>query len=76
MLASTLAVSACRKEKANGFEGYAFVANQEGQAIAAVDLTAFVVAKHIRIDGQPKSVLAHPTREAIYALGLGNGSIY
>ena len=76
LLASTLAVSACRKERAKGFEGYAFVANQEGQAIAAVDLTAFVVAKHIRIDGQPKSVLAHPTREAIYALGTGNGALY
>lgn len=76
LLASPLALAACKKEKANGFDGYAFVANQEGQAVAAVDLTAFVVAKHIRIDGQPKSVLAHPTRDAIYALGTGNGAIY
>ena len=76
LLASPLALAACRKEKANGFDGYAFVANQEGQAIAAVDLTAFAVAKHIRIDGQPKSVLAHPTREAVYALGAGSGAIY
>lgn len=76
LLASSLALASCKKEKANGFEGYAFVANQEGQAIAAVDLTAFVVAKHIRIDGQPKSVLAHPTRNAIYSLGTANGAIY
>jgi YVTN family beta-propeller protein len=76
LLASPLALTACRKEKANGFDGYAFVANQEGQAIAAVDLTAFVVAKHIRIDGRPKAVLAHPTREAVYALGTGNGALY
>jgi DNA-binding beta-propeller fold protein YncE len=76
LLASPLALAACKKEKANGFDGYAFVANQEGQAIAAVDLTAFAVAKHIRIDGQPKSVLAHPTRDAVYALGTGNGAIY
>lgn len=77
LAASSIALaSSCRKEKANGFDGYAFVANQDGQAIAAVDLTAFAVAKHIRIDGHPKSVLAHPTREAVWALGNNSGAIY
>jgi hypothetical protein len=36
--------AACRPRRGAGFPGYAFVANEEGQAIAVVDLTAFAVA--------------------------------
>ncbi len=67
---------ACSRHTASGFRGYAFVANEEGQAIAAVDLTAFAVAKHIHIDGSPTSVIAHQTRPSVYALTPASGVIH
>lgn len=72
-LASTVA---CTKRKASGFSGYAFVANQEGQAIAAVDLTVFAVARHIRVSGHPSSVVTHPRLSVVYALTPDNGTIH
>jgi hypothetical protein len=37
------AFTACSRPKAKGFSGYAFIANQEGGAVAAVDLEVFAV---------------------------------
>ncbi len=68
--------TACNKRKASGFPGYAFVANQEGQAIAAVDLRVFAVARHIRVAGRPNSVLTHPSRPVVYALTPENGTVH
>ncbi|MDQ6758653.1 MAG: hypothetical protein M3Z32_02160 [Acidobacteriota bacterium] len=70
------ASTACNKRKASGFPGYAFVANQEGQAIAAVDLRVFAVARHIRVAGSPNSVLTHPSRPVVYALTPENGTVH
>ncbi len=71
------ALAACGlHEKARGFPGYAFVANQEGGAIAAVDLQVFAVARHIRVDGSPTAVLAHPKLGRVYALTPENGSVH
>ena len=39
------ATTACRRKKSPGFDGYAYVANEAGNAIAVVDLTAFAVAQ-------------------------------
>jgi hypothetical protein len=58
----------CAREKGNGFEGHAFVANEEGGAIAAVNLTAFAVTRHIRIEGNPTHVVSHPTLPSVWAL--------
>ena len=69
--AGALAGLSCAKEKGNGFEGHAFVANEEGGAVAAVDLTAFVVTRHIRIDGSPTKVVSHPTLPSVWALASG-----
>jgi YVTN family beta-propeller protein len=52
------------------------VANQNGGAIAAVDLEVFAVARHIRIDGSPTAVLAHPKLGRVYALTPANGSVH
>ncbi len=68
--------TACAKRKASGFPGYAFVANQEGQAVAAVDLTVFAVARHIRVAGHPTSVITHPRRSVVYALTPENGTVH
>lgn len=63
-------------EKATGFSGYAFIANQEGGAIAAVDLEVFAVARHIRVDGSPTAVLANSRTARVYALTPDNGSVH
>lgn len=63
-----MALTGCRPERGNGYDGHAFVANEEGSAIAAVNLTAFAVTRHIRIDGKPTKVLPSPTRDAVWAL--------
>jgi hypothetical protein len=66
--------AACDRPRA-GFRGYAFVANEEGQAVAAVDLQALAVARHIPLDSAPVEVLAPRGRPFVYALTPGNGSI-
>ncbi len=70
--------AACTSRRA-GFRGYAFIANEEGQAVAAVDLEALAVARHIPLDSAPVDVLALSTANArrpfVYALTPENGSI-
>ena len=75
-LAAAASLPSCSKPKVSGFPGYAFVANQEGKAIAAVDLSAFAVARHIPLDGRPTEILAHPTEPSVYALTPENGAIH
>lgn len=69
--AGAFAGLSCAREKGNGFEGHAFVANEEGGAIAAVNLTAFAVTRHIRIDGRPTKVVSHPVLPSVWALASG-----
>jgi len=52
------------------------VANRDGQAIAAVDLSLFAVTRYIRIDGGPTAVVADPPRQRVYALTPENGLIH
>ena len=69
--------AACGRRRGNaGFRGYAFVANEEGQAVAAVDLEALAVARHIPLAGSPTSVVAGQTRPFVYALTAANGTIH
>ncbi|MBM3744979.1 MAG: hypothetical protein FJW34_04190 [Acidobacteria bacterium] len=74
LLLTPLAVAACRRRKSSGFAGYAFVANQEGQALAAVDLTTFTLARHIRLEGRPAQVLA--LGSSVYALTPDSGTVH
>lgn len=64
------------RKKATGFSGYAFIANQEGGAIAVVDLEVFAVARHIRVDGSPTAVVANARSTRVYALTTENGSVH
>lgn len=66
--------SACRGRQA--FSGYVFVANEEGRAIAAVDLGVFAVAKHIPLDGNPTAVVANAVSSRVYALTPENGRVH
>jgi YVTN family beta-propeller protein len=65
----------CSTSRRAGFRGYAFIANEEGKAVAAVDLQALAVARHIPLDGAPVDVVALNTRPLVYALTPENGSI-
>jgi YVTN family beta-propeller protein len=71
LTAAGLAGLSCAREKGNGYEGHAFVANEEGGAIAAVNLTAFAVTRHIRVEGKPTKVVSHPVLPAVWALASG-----
>ncbi|HVO97943.1 MAG TPA: hypothetical protein VMT15_07740 [Bryobacteraceae bacterium] len=66
--------AACTSRKA-GFRGYAFIANEEGHAVAAVDLHALAVAKLIPLDAAPADVVALHTKPLVYALTPENGSV-
>jgi DNA-binding beta-propeller fold protein YncE len=66
----------CRRKRDSGFDGYAFVANEDGKAIAAVDLSAFTVARHIRLTDAPGQVIAHPAKPFVYALTPGSGLLH
>ncbi len=68
--------AACRPRRGAGFPGYAFVANEEGQAIAVVDLTAFAVARHIPLGANPTEVIAHPSRPSVFALTPRTGAVH
>lgn len=74
VLLAPLTLAACRRRKSSGFPGYAFVANQEGQAVAAVDLSTFTLTRHIRLEGRPTQVLAHAG--SVYALTPDSGTLH
>src|SRR5713101_2863488 len=76
LLAVPLLAACGRRRGGTGFRGYAFVANEEGQAIAAVDLEALAVARHIPLAGSPTSVLAGVKRPFVYALTAANGTVH
>ncbi len=70
-------ISACGRRQSNpGFRGYAFVANEEGQAIAAVDLETMAVARHIALESSPTVVLCASQRPSVYALSPGAGMVH
>ena len=58
------------------FTGYAFVANAEGGAVAAVDLGVLAVARYVRLNGNPTAVFAHPNRPFVYALTPNTGRVH
>lgn len=67
---------ACARRKGSGYEGYAFVANQDGQAVAAVDLMTFTVARYIHLDSPPTAVVAPPAHPSVYALTPATGCVH
>ncbi len=76
LIAPSAALLSCARKKGSGYEGYAFVANQDGQAIAAVDLMTFTVARYIHLDGAPTVVAAPPGRPSVYVLTPATGTVY
>jgi hypothetical protein len=66
----------CGRQKSTGFNGYAFVANEVGQAVAAVDLSSFTVARHIRLNSPPGDIIAHKTSPLVYVLTPQTGTLH
>lgn len=71
-----LPFAAACSSRAPAYRGYAFVGNADGQAVAAVDLQAMAVAKHIPLDAAPSQVLATRTRSSVYVLTPLSGSVH
>ncbi len=71
------AVAACsRHRKSAGYRGYAFIANQESEALVAVDLEVMAVERHIALGDAPTQVLAAVSKPVVYALTPGTGSVH
>ncbi len=75
-LAAGAAAVGCSSGARPGFSGFAFVANEEGRAIACVDLTAFVVVKHIALPGAPTRLIGNSARQTVYALTPESGTVH
>ncbi len=74
LLALPFAAACTRPQE--GFRGYAFIANQEGEAVAAVDLGVLAVARHIPLQGAPSHVIAAAQHPLVYALTPETGSVH
>jgi YVTN family beta-propeller protein len=66
----------CRPKRGSGFPGYAFVANQEGRTVAAVDLTAFSLVRHIQLETGPTAISADPVRKTVHVLTPDDGTVH
>lgn len=75
-LPAAAALAACTHKRSAGFPGYAFVANQEGEGLAAVDLQVMAVARHIPLGAAPSSVIAGQVKPSVYALTPDAGAVH
>jgi DNA-binding beta-propeller fold protein YncE len=73
--ASALALASCNRNKGTGYFGYALVANAGDHTLAAVDLTAFRLAKTIPLKAAPSAVVAASGNLA-YVLTPLSGAIH
>lgn len=69
-------MAGCGRERGSGFDGYAFVANEEGQTVAVVDLLSFSVSRQISLPARPSVVIAHPHRGPVFVLAPQAGTVY
>src|SRR5580700_523412 len=70
------AAAACGPQKARGFRGYCFVANQGSRTVAAIDLTNFRLRRQIPLDDAPAAIVAHPSQLKAYVLAPAAGAVY
>ena len=57
-------------------DGLAFVANEDGKAIAVVALDPFELVRHIPLSASPTALIGHPRNPVIYALTPANGTVH
>ncbi|MBM3740265.1 MAG: hypothetical protein FJW39_31310 [Acidobacteria bacterium] len=67
----------CGREKQPvGYRGFALIANSAGGAVAAVDLTALALIKHIPLGADPSDVIADPRTGQTLALTPATGTLH
>src|SRR5438105_4711010 len=76
LLLASAGVMACGRQKASGFHGFCFVANQESRSVAVVDLNRFRVRRQIPLDAAPAAILAHNGRKKVFVLAPDTGTVY
>lgn len=64
---SAAAAAGCSRQE-RGFSGLAFIANQDGRAVAVVNLAALALVRHVHLDANPALVLTAAARPAVYAV--------
>ena len=75
LLLGSLAFAGCT-QKERGFSGLAFIANQDGRAVAVVNLAALALVRHIHLDAHPTHVLTRHQLPSVYAVTPGSASIH
>ena len=73
---ATAALASCTRRKGRGFDGFVFVANQQGSNVAVVDLLAFNLNARIAVEGAPAAILGHAARRAVYVLCPEQGLLH
>jgi len=76
LLVASAGALGCGRQKAIGFRGYCFVANQESRSVTVIDLNRFRVRKQIPLDAAPSAVLAHPSNGKVFVLAPDAGTVY
>jgi DNA-binding beta-propeller fold protein YncE len=66
----------CNRKRTGTFEGLAFVANQDGKAVAVVQLDPFALVRHIPLDSGPTALALHPSKPLVYALTPETGVLH
>ncbi|HLK65419.1 MAG TPA: hypothetical protein VKU19_18400 [Bryobacteraceae bacterium] len=76
LLLASAGMAACSRQRALGFHGYCFVANQQSRSVSIVDLNRFRVRKQIPLDGAPSKILEHAGRHKAFVLTPDDGTVY
>ncbi len=66
---------ACRGKPGEGYRGAAWVASEEEESLAAVDLLAFSVRKRVPISGRANRLLMPPGSRVLYSCDFTSGWI-
>ncbi|HKE29882.1 MAG TPA: YncE family protein [Bryobacteraceae bacterium] len=69
-------LAGCAPKRATGFRGYCLVADQDGRAVTAVDLTTFRVRRRIPLDAAPSLIVSHPSKPKAFVLAPDAGTVY
>jgi DNA-binding beta-propeller fold protein YncE len=76
LAAAPALLTGCFRKKYRAVEGLAFVANEDGRAVAVVGLDPFELIRHIPVNAPPAALIAHPHKPLIYALTPANGTVH
>ena len=76
LAAAPALLTGCFRKKYRAVEGLAFVANEDGRAVAVVGLDPFELIRHIPVNAPPTALAAHPHKQLIYALTPASGTVH